>query len=242
MVRETYLGGIKAHPTDAEVAAAIQFGIASKNDENAVRSAYLSRVKTSAATTEPFNIVVRTPLYLISRHAMAEARAGREVDPKFVAYARELGLVKLAVSRRDITSATWRAYALTRELTLVRDGVPVKPVASIPSWNQLDPFFNTDDPLGSWQSSSWLKRGVEDMQMNSLRQTQELAGQRTGPNGENGRPKTSVGLQPGDGVFPAEELRKPGRYELIFRAPHGGISDGKPISEVRIPIRFDRFR
>jgi len=237
-----YSDGIVAEPTDAEVAQAVQFGNAAKDNPDVVKDAYLSKAKTSAVALEAFYIVVRTPLYLISRHAMEQARKGRAPDPKFIAFARRFEFVKLAVSQRYISSATWRAYAIVRELSLLRDGVRIKPATSIPAWNGVDPFFDPADPLVSWQSNSWLKHGVENMEMQSLRQDQGVAAHMNGVYGQTTWLSTSVALRPGDAVFSVEELRKPGRYEIVFRKPHVGALGARSNPEMRIPISLDKFR
>jgi len=236
-----YSGGIVTQPTDAEVAQAVQFGSAAKENSSAVKDVYLSKAKTSAVALEAFYISVRTPLYLISRHAMERAREHRAPDPKFIAFARQLGFVKLAVSQQYISLATWHAYAIARELSLLRDGVRVEPATSIPAWNGVDPFFDPADPLVSWHSTTWLKHSVENMHMQSLRQDQEIAAM-SSAYGQNTRPANSVVVQPGDAIFPVEELRKPGRYEIVFRKPHVRALWAKSNPEVRIPISFDKFR
>ena len=233
--------GIVTRPTDAEVAQAVQFGSAGKDNPSVVKDTYLSKAETSALASEAFYIVVRTPLYLIARHALERAKAGRTPDPNYIAFARRLGFVKLAVSERFISLPTWDALAIARDLSLLRDGVRVKAASSIPAWNGVDPFFDPDDPLASWQSTSWLKHGVEDMELQSLRQSQESAAQTSGAHGRSGQRAASIALAPGATIFSIEDLRKPGRYEIVLRQPHSGAPGAGSNSEIRFPISFSRF-
>jgi hypothetical protein len=236
-----YSQGIAAQPTDADVAQALQLGSTAKDSPAMVKDAYLSKATTGGGAPQIFYIIVRTPLFLIARHALEQAMAGLPPNQKYIAFARGLGLVKLAVSERYISLATWNALATGRNLILLRDGVRVKPVASMPAWDGTDPFFDAADPLASWQSGSWLKHGVEDMEMQSLLQRQERTEQamiRKGPGAGRG---ALIALEPTAAIFSAVELRKPGRYEIVLRQPRPGPPGAKPGPEIRFPISFSRF-
>jgi len=100
--------GIVESPTDADVLLAVQFGRHARTHSDVVQSAYISRIELTEASVEPFHIVVRTPLYLISRHAMEQDAENQSLDPKFVEFARRLSFVQLAISKTTITSETWR--------------------------------------------------------------------------------------------------------------------------------------
>jgi len=127
-------------------------------------------------------------------------------------------------------------------MILLRDGQRVLPAASVPAWNESDPFEDLNDPLESWQSTSWLRRGVEEMEEDQLRATQEVAADQKDPLRVGRLASGWVALEPGAAVFPVAELRKPGRYEIVFRRPPGKpqLPTAKP--EVRLPIAFDSFR
>lgn len=233
--------GIVSQPTEAEIAQAVQFGSVERDNPSVVKDAYLSKAETSAFAPEAFYIIVRTPLYLIARHALERARTGRAPDPKYIAFARRLGFVKLAVSERFISLANWDALAIARDLSLLRDGARVKPAASIPAWNGVDPFFDPDDPLASWRATSWLKHGVEDMELQSLRQSQEGVAQTSGKYGRGAQRTASIALAPGATIFSIEEMRKPGQYEIVLGQPHPGAQAAESNSEIRFPISFSGF-
>jgi hypothetical protein len=234
--------GIVDSPTDADVILAERFGRYARDHSDVVQSAYISRIELTKASVEPFHIVVRTPLYLVSRHVMEQHAEKQSVDPNFVDFARRLGLVQLAISKTMITSETWRSYVIDREMVLLRDGQIVLPVTSVPAWKGCDPFEDLNDPLETWRSTSWLRRGVEEMQEHQLRATQEAAADRKDHLRVSRLSSGWIALQPGAAVFPVAELRKPGRYEIAFRQPSGAPQNRSAPAEIRLPIAFDNFR
>jgi hypothetical protein len=233
-------GGIVLEPTEAEVADALELGRREQEHPGLVRKVYLWKTDANDLSSESLYIIVRTPLYLIARHSLEQTRAGRAPNPKFITFARHFGFVRLSVSQQSIDLAAYKKYALEMELSLFRDGAPVTPVSSIPAWNGVDPFSDPDDPLASWEATSWLKHGVEDMELKSLAQSEESVKRTPSVPGQKNPGAARVMLQPDDAVFPIAELLKDGRYEIVLRFRPGKATAGSN-PEIRIPISFAKF-
>lgn len=217
--------GIVSSPSDDDVQQAVAFGIAAKQESEPLEYAYLIKLSKSAVSTDVIYLRVETPLYLISRHVSDQARNYRALDQAFISYARTLGAVHLAATQQYMSSATWQAYAFSRQLILLRDGVRIEPLQELAAWAGANPFATQQQPS-----------------MASVMALIDQTAQRYGAPAANSSAGGNLQLAESDAVYAADELRKSGTYEIIFREPKVGLIGGVTTAEVRFQVSFANFR
>lgn len=247
--------GFAVPPTEAQVAEAIQLGTADKEGD-VVKYAYLSKPNLKTYVT------VSTPLHLIAEHARERAREYREPDPNFITYCKGLDAVRIALQEQDMTR-NLNVIVQPYSVILLRDGKRVEPLTMISGFNGMNPFFNLDKELaaifqGASASAAAINKQIQATLRKSLAELPPealaslppekqalfaaLAG--TKPTGSKEDSKIAVELPVTelDGLFSATELKKPGKYEVVFRTHSTANLVFGGDQERRYVIKFDRFR
>lgn len=262
-----YSGGIITKPTDADVQAAIILGSNSRGGDT-LEYAYLTKAPRGFFATDTIYVKVATPLYLISNHAREQSQDYRKIDDSFVRYARDLGAVKISITQQKISTRTWDAIAFDRTVILLRDGVRVDPLSQISAWDGQNPFaVNSSKEVNATMALVTQTAAQQSKalfaQMTSEQKAQVIRTYRTMGLSEDkmatysGLSKTEIreilggdaamhggkiSLSEIDAVFSADELAKPGRYELVFRTPQVASLYSSGNSEIRFPVSFVAFR
>lgn len=263
----TYNNGIIANPTDTDIQAAIALGATSKDDQT-LEYAYLTKAPRGLFANDSIYIRVATPLYLIADHSREQTRDFRKVDDDFVQYARTLGAVRISISQQYMSTVTWNAYEFQRQVVLLRDGIRVEPMPEISGWEGQNPF--ADKPSKEMQaalsqvsqtmtqySRSYAANMTQEQKVQLLKTYQtmglsedqmaaytgfdhdeihQILGEQV--NTSNG----NIVLSEFDAIFPVDELRKPGNYELVFRTPPTASLIASGDKEIRFPISLAGFR
>jgi hypothetical protein len=254
--------GIVSNPTASDIEQAVQLGKSSK-DNDVLAYAYLTKAPRGFFSTDEVYVKVQTPLFLVADHAREQAREYRSVDPEFVEYAKNLKAVRISVTQQYLNTNTFYAYAFDRQMILLRDGVRVEALQSIPSWDGKNPFADKmskqmDAVLANVgnianQYTKGYLATMSDEQKQQLVQSykamgysdqkiQELTGISTGEGANEPGSVGTVQLTEYDGVFPLEEVCKPGNYEIIFRTRKINRLVLNGDKEIRFPISFDKFK
>lgn len=262
--------GFVASPSDADVQDAIALGTASKEKRELLDYAYIHKEQTNFFATDVIYVRVATPLFLIGAHAREQAREYRAIDQAFVEHARNLNAVRISLTNEFLTDKL-RQIALSYEIILLRDGARVEPLREIAAWESGNPFADRSSIFGNSAVVEAMQRTALETMRSSVagmndegkramvRQfsamgwndaklceslgwtAEELARIRGDAAPDPDQPRT-IALADSDGVFALEELKKPGRYELVFRRPHMAMFGNIKDHEVRFPISFERFR
>lgn len=255
-----HTSGIALTPSDADVQEAVALGRQSK-DGKALMYAYLAK----ANRPDPTYIYVATPLYLIAAHARLQARDYRELDSEFVACIRVLNAVRLSMIEQYTYGAHFgEVQAFDRQVTLLRDGTRVVSLKEIKTCRGRNPFLSTESVSSSEVAALVVESAAkytrpyfatmtEEQKALTIRnykaagfseaQIASMTGQAppAGDLGASGAPQM-VTLSEVDAVFSAEELNRPGNYEVIFRTPPSTGLFHKGDEEIRMPISFAGFR
>lgn len=257
-------------PTDDDVRLALEFGAASKDKQEPLDYAYLIKSRESALNSDSIYVTVTTPLALIAMHAREQAKEYRKPDDEFVSFARALGAVAISVSQQFMTT-NFRTVTFDWQLILLRDGVRVEPLKGVASWNGGNPFTASKPHLAQHNATLAAVQQAAAQQLRVAAASMDEAGRKamvrqlaaTGwsdaqicsglgwspeelakikGEGPANAAQAMFPLAERDAVFSIEELRKPGRYEIVFRRPEAGLLGVARDKEVRFAISFDHFR
>ena len=150
---------------------------------------------------------------------------------------------------------------LTIYIILLRDGKRVDPMNSIKSFKGLNPFMmkqnkNIQNVMARYQKmvpsqsftmtqeqladleKTYRSMGYSDAQINTYMYAVRAGMKIDSSSAQN----TEIPLLESDAVYKASELKKPGKYEIIFRTPSTNNLIVSGDKEIRFPISFDRFR
>ena len=265
-VYATHTASFILNPTDADVQLAVNFGRDSKEKPDRLSYAYLFKSATSAVAMDSIYISIQTPLYLIAKDALDQAREFRQPDPAFATYARKLNAVRLSISQAYMTN-NFQAVAFQRRLILLRDGVRVDSLKQIQAWSGASPFrdnlsvaqsaamervaavaaqyarasmANMSDEQKQMAVKTLSAQGLNTQQISSY--TGLTADQIHAMAGISDAGSGVVLLTEDDAVFAENELAKPGAYEIVFREPKFGMLGDVTQKEIRLPISFAGYR
>jgi hypothetical protein len=261
-----HTAGPVLQPSDSDVSDAISFGAKSKEDASVLDYAYLIKESVSGWRSDVIYVTVSTPLHQIALHSFEQSKAYRSVDEEKVSFLRKARVVKISICQQYMSRA-FTAIPVKRDVILLRDGVRVKPLTEIQSYHGAFPFSDRTadvqrmaglegiqqaalasmrDSLASMtpeQRKAMIPKlramGVSDSQLRAILGV-DVEGLQRLSGADNASATLSVSEC--DGFFEISELRKPGRYEVVFREPKvefGGVTQDK---EVRFPISFSKFR
>lgn len=266
-----HTAGIIAVPTDDDVKRALEFGAASKEKREPLEYAYIVKSQESAFNNDSIYVTVTTPLALIATHARDQAKEYRMVDEEFVKYARALGAVSVSISQQFMT-ANFRAVAFNWEIILLRDGGRVETLNSLAPWKGGNPFVTSKPLVAQYNATlaaiqqtaaQQLRTTAASMDDNGKRlMVHQLAGtgwsdsqicsalgwsaadlaRIKGEIVESTAGASLITLSDRDAIFSIQELKKTGRYELVFRRLQTGMLGNVKEKEVRVPISFEKFR
>ena len=240
--------GIVVSPTKNDVDDAIKFG-ASDKDDSAVMYAYLMRGPSEFWNQTEVYVYVRTPLYLVADHARKEAREYREVDTSFVEFCKTLNVAQVSLVQQIANKL--RVHAYKAKLVLLRDGKRVETVLKVQTIKGRNPYAPKLSPE------------LEALATNLANQSQQLKEQMMALYKANGMSEEQLKVMFGssvssvqstsalpsevpvletDGIFAISELKKPGKYEIVFRTPPSSNIFVSGDKEIRFPVSFDKFK
>jgi len=233
--------GIVISPSDDDVKEATQFGISNK-DNRAVEYAYLIKHSSGFWGADVY-LRVKTPLFLIADHTRRKAREFRDIDAEYIAYCKALDVAQI--------SAVQQTYFET-PLILLRDGKRVEPVRMVRAYKGRNPYGLTLSPQMEAVIENAMKNAQQHMaNMSPQLREQVMAGYRAGgmseekirslfgaapSSGPSSASPSEIPILESDGIYAISELRKPGKYEIVFRA---SPSSNK---EIRFAVSFDKFK
>jgi hypothetical protein len=256
-------GGPVEAPADADIAEALKLAEVSKENRDILDYAFTQKLDHQT----PFGgrsisvyLAAKTPLFLVAQHTREKLREHRKINSEYVAYVRGLGLAKLEINLQVNFHPSFPA------VILLRDGERVESVASLKSPDGRNPFAlpnpaGTDAILaasakvaaqytrGLWSTMddgrkkqaiiSWRTMGYGDSQVMQYAGISEDELRRLeGPKPEGGN-LADVQLTESSNIYRIEDLRKTGKYEIIFRSQSIIKGEGR---EFRYPITFDGVR
>jgi hypothetical protein len=154
---------------------------------------------------------------------------------------------------------SWNTIGFKMQLILLRDGKRVEPVRMLHAYKGQNPY----GPRLSPQLEAITENAMKDAQqrmanMSPQLREQMIAGYRAGGMSEE-KIKALFGaassLEPSnvspneipvfesDGIYAISELKKPGKYEIVFRAlPNSNVFSTRSDKEVRFAASFDKFK
>jgi len=208
-------------------------------------------------------VQISTPLYLISEHAREQAKEYKEIDNDFVDYCKGLDAVKISLTLQYV-SDKFRAYPFQRQIILLRDGKRIEPLNTIQSYKGLNPFSsqldkNIQDIIKKSQrmfqsqavtrtpqqlkdlEQTYRDMGYSEAQIRTYVGLAREASKRTETLQQYGSSPT-IALFDSDAIYKASDLKKPGKYEIVFRTPATNSLIVSGDKEIRFPISFDKFR
>lgn len=256
-----HTNGFILFPAESDIDRAISLGRNSTNDDS-LTYAYVIIVPHGIWSGRIY-VKIATPLYLISAYAREQARNYKEIDTAFIEYCKRLDAVKITLIEQFI-SGSWKAYPFKRQAILLRDGQRIEPLSSIKSFNGFNPFLmqknkEIQNIVASYQKMAPSKSfTMTQKQLEDLEKTYRSMGYseaqintymnavRAGTNlvklsGQNNMP-TEISLLESDAVYKASELKRPGKYEIVFRTPPTSSLIASGDKEIRFPVSFDKFR
>ena len=257
-----HTGGFILSPTKSDIYRAIVLGKNSANDHSLLTYAYIIRGPYSIWTGDVY-VKIATPLYLISDYAREQTRNYKEIDTPFIEYCKRLDAVKISLIEQYI-SGGWKRYPFKRQAILLRNGKRIEPLTIIKSFNGLNPFMMQQNKeiqnitasyqkIVPSQSFTMTKEQLEDLektyrsmgyseaQINTYMHVVRAGTNLVKSSDQNNMP-TQISLLESDGVYKANELKKPGKYEIVFRTPPNNNLIASGDKEIRISISFDKFR
>lgn len=233
--------GIVISPSDDDVKEATQFGISDK-DNRAVEYAYLIKNSSGFWGADVY-LRVKTPLFLIADHTRRKAREFRDIDAEYITYCKALDVAQI--------SAVQQTYFET-PLILLRDGKRVEPVRMVRAYKGRNPYGLPLSPQMEAVIGNAMKNAQQHMaNMSPQLREQVMAGYRAGgmseeqirslfgaapSSGPSSASPSEIPILESDGIYAISELRKPGKYEIVFRA---SPSSNK---EIRFAVSFDKFK
>lgn len=246
-------------PTEENIAIATKVGAQNK-EAYRLEFAYITEKKK-------INIVVKSPLFLVAKHAKKQAQDYHEPDPDFLKYLESLKFARIECSNvGPIVDANLEGNF---KVILLRDGVRVPSVTSVPSYKGKNPFYIapvnyqvSKIMAGAEQQAAaltkmWMNQMTEDQKIQFIKvqyttgkTTKEIAQTLGWTEEQVSKYKPAEEVKPeivfteDDGVFSLEELKKPGKYEAVVRLGNFGfvspVLGSKDLqSEYRIPLKFD---
>jgi len=216
-------------------------------------------------------VTVTTPLARIATHARDQAKEYRMVDEEFVKYARALGAVSVSISQQFMTS-NFRAVAFNWEIILLRDGVRVETLDSLAPWKGGNPFVTSKPLVAQYNATLAVIQQTAAQHLRTTAASMDDSGKRLmvhqlaktgwsdsqicsalgwsaadlarikGEIVESTARASLITLSDRDAIFSIQELKKPGRYELVFRRLQASMLGNVKEKEVRVPISFEKFR
>ncbi len=247
--------GFSIPPAEAEVAEAIQMGAADKDD---LLVQYAHTFKPNLSTY----IFLQSPLYLIADYARDRAREYREPDPEFVAYCRGLDAVRIALQEQHQVRYFY-TFALQYNVILLRDGKRVEPLTKIQAFKGMNPFMKLGKEIETLlQGSTAMSQAIMQRSQVEIRKALKdippevladmppakqallkyISGQSTSPAQPEENAEVDWPVTEFDGLFSASELKKPGKYEVVFRTQPTANLLFRGDAEKRYPISFEKFK
>lgn len=259
-IPSTYLlhrTGIVAPPSDDDIKNAIQFG-ASDKDNRAVEYAYLIKGPSDFWGGTDVYVNVKTPLFLIADHSRRKAREFRDVDAEYITYCKTLGVAQISAVQQTHTRS-WNAIGFKMQLILLRDGKRVEPVRTLHAYKGLNPYGPRPSPQLEATTENAMKDAQQRMaNMSPQLREQVIAGYRAGGMSEEqikalfgaaSSPEPSnvssseIPVFESDGIYAISELKKPGKYEIVFRTlPSSNVFSTRSDKEVRFVASFGKFK
>lgn len=257
-----HTSGFILSPTESDIDSAIVLGKNSANDNSLLTYAYVIKAPYSFFSGDVY-VRIATPLYLISDYAREQTRNYKEIDTPFIEYCKRLDAVKISLSEQYI-SRRWRIYPFERQAILLRDGKRIEPLSIIKSFNGFNPFMMQQNKeiqnimasyqkIAPYQSFTMTKEQLEDLEKtyrsmgySEAQINTYMSAVRAGTNlvkssDQNNMP-IQISLLKSDAVYKASELKKPGKYEIVFRTPPTNNLIVSGDKEIRFSISFDKFR
>ena len=260
----SYTSGFILSPSKSDIEDAISLGRNSAND-NSLMYAYIFKGPSDFWNNSDVYIKIATPLYLISNHAREQARDYKDIDPIFIEYCKELDAVRISLIRQYVRDL--RVFPFKRQFVLLRNGKRIEPLSSIKAYKDRNPFATTDfdkniqDVLSMSQrlmqsqplmtmtperlqdlTETYKSLGYSDAQIRVFMDAIKAGTRTKEPTTNTKEPVKNVVLFESDAVYKASELRKPGKYEIVFRTPASNILISSGDKEIRFPISFDKFK
>jgi hypothetical protein len=250
-----HTSGFILSPTKSDIDRAIVLGKNSANDDS-LTYAYIIKGPYSIWSGDVY-VRIATPLYLISDYARKQTRNYKKIDTPFIEYCKRLDAVKISLTEQ-YTSSNWRRYAFKRQVILLHNGKPIEPLSTIKSFNGFNPFMSQQNKeiqniMASYQTFTMTKEQLENLEktyrsmgyseaqintyMNAVR-----AGTNLVKSSDQNNMPIQISLLKSDAVYKASELKKPGKYEIVFRTPPTNNLIVSGDKEIRFPISFDKFR
>jgi len=235
-----WTGGIRTDLTLSEIKEAVIFGQGCKENSTVLSYAYIHK----PTNQREWYIKVKTPMYLISEHALEQARQHRELDKKYLLYLKKFKYVSIDVTLQTMGANSLNfgdAYALGREVILLRNGKRVEPVNNFTWYDRINPFVKIP---------SQMKRLLEQAKENAAKTVADLSPEQKAEMEKkfpgSTAPKTMQQFMPGfnpmDNVFLVDDLRKDGVYEIIVRMPQYNNIFHPAGGEKRFSIDFKKFK
>jgi|GEM_PF-1651480 len=257
-----HTSGFILSPTESDIDRAIVLGKNSANDDSLLTYAYVIKAPYSFFSGDVY-VRIATPLYLISDYAREQTRNYKEIDTPFIEYCKRLDAVKISLIEQYI-SRSWRRYPFERQAILLRDGKRIEPLSIIKSFNGFNPFMMQQNKeiqnimasyqkIAPSQSFTMTKEQLEDLEKtyrsmgySEAQINTYMSALRAGTNlvkssDQNNMP-IQISLLKSDAVYKASELKKPGKYEIVFRTPPTNNLIVSGDKEIRFSISFDKFR
>ena len=257
-----HTSGFILSPTKSDIDRAIVLGKNSANDHSLLTYAYIIKGPYSIWSGDVY-VRIATPLYLISDYAREQTRNYKEIDTPFIEYCKRLDAVKISLIEQHI-GGNWKAYPFKRQAILLRDGKRIEPLSIIKSFNGFNPFMMQQNKeiqniMASYQKiapsqsftmtkeqledleKTYLSMGYSEAQINTYMNAVRAGTNLVKSSDQNNMP-TQISLLESDAVYKASELKKPGKYEIVFRTPPTNNLIVSGDKEIRFPISFDKFR
>lgn len=246
-------------PTAENITVATKVGVQNK-ETSRLEFAYITEKKE-------INIVIKSPLFMAAKHAKKQAQDYREPDADYLKYLESFKFTRIECA--NVGFVVDAQFDGRHKVVLLRDGVRVPSVTSVPSFKGKDPFsmvimnYRMDKAMAAieQQANAMTKMLLGQMtpeQKVQFIKTQYAAGKSTEeivkmtglPKEEIEKSKPAEEVKPetvfgeDDGVFSLEELNKPGKYEAVVRLGNLGfvspVFGSKDLQrEYRIPLKFD---
>lgn len=242
---ETYQqwnGGIRTNLTQEEIKSAVEFGQTSKENPHALMYAYLFKPENMAFNPKfvtSWYVRVRTPLYLISEHALQQARDYRKVDDTYLDYCKTLNYVAVDVWSENVWSqkvdssslySYGNVYGRGYEMILLRNGERIEPIQSIPGYQGINPFLSQAQKANiaiAMKQRQAALANVPTKHRIALEKQMDL---------------NMVDLSNLKNVYRVDDLLRDGEYSIVLRTPkvNNILSGGD--EEKRFAVNFRKFR
>lgn len=249
--------GIVHPPSDDDVKEAIKFGTSDK-DNRAVEYAYLIKGPSDFWGGTDVYVNVQTPLFLVADHVRRKAREFRDADAEYIAYCKTLDVAQISVVQQTYTRS-WNAIGFKMQLILLRDGRRVEPVRMVRAYKGRNPYGPRLSPQLEAITENAMKNAQQHMaNMSPQLREQIIAGYRSGgmseeqiralfgvapSSGLSAASPSEIPVLESDGIYPIAELKKPGKYEIVFRTlPSSNVFSTSSDKEIRFVVTFDKFK